>query len=140
MVSLSDGAMTVENAGMYYQQHYSSGIGEYYAPSDEPSAGHTLGKGAEALGLTGDITAEQFDAILRGVDPISGLQLRAKARHHQGDERAGWDITLSPPKSVTLQALVAGDARIIEVVRQAAIHAVEAVEPCALSRQHGGRQ
>src|SRR5262249_51852490 len=98
MVSLSDGAMTVENAGMYYQQHYSSRIGEYYAPSDEAASGHTLGKGAEALGLSGELTTEQFDALLRGIDPTSGLQLRTKSSRHQGSERAGWDITLSPPK------------------------------------------
>ena len=140
MVSLSDGAMTVENAGMYYQQHYSSSIGEYYAPSDEAAIGQTLGKGAEAMGLGGEITAEQFKAILNGVDPMSGVQLRAKPKHHQGSERAGWDVTLSPPKSVSIQALVAGDTRLIEADRQAAIRAIQEVEACALGRRRGGKE
>jgi conjugative relaxase-like TrwC/TraI family protein len=139
MVSLSDGAMTVENAGMYYQQHYSS-IGEYYAPSDQPAIGQTLGKGAEALGLGRNISAEQFDAILRGIDPTSGVQLRAKPKHNQGEQRAGWDITLSPPKSISIQALVAGDTRLIEADRQAAIRAIQEAEACALGRRRGGRE
>ena len=140
MVSLSDGAMSVDSAGMYYQQHYSSAIGEYYAPGDEPSLGHTLGKGAEVLGLAAEITAEQFDAVLRGIDPTSGIQLRAKANHHRGEERAGWDVTLSPPKSISIQALVAGDTRLIEADRQAALRAIQEVEACALGRRRGGRE
>jgi hypothetical protein len=34
MVSLSDGAMTIEAAGTYYRQHYST-VGEYYAPDEK---------------------------------------------------------------------------------------------------------
>ena len=38
MVSLSDGAMSVEAAGSYYRQHYST-VGEYYAPDETPTIG-----------------------------------------------------------------------------------------------------
>ena len=78
MVSLSDGAMTIEDAGTYYRNHYST-VGEYYAPDEKPTIGQALGRGAGALGLQGDITAEQFEALLRGHDPTSGVVLRAKA-------------------------------------------------------------
>ena len=138
MVSLSKGAMNVEGAKMYFQNHYS--VRDYYAEDESLSNGYLLGKGAQALGLNGnEITAEQFDRLLQGRDPTSGAVLRAKATH--GDtERAGWDVTLSPPKSVSIQALVGGDRRLIEADRQAAIRAIQEVEPCALSRQHGGSE
>ena len=138
MVSLSDGAMNVAAAKMYFHNHLS--VRDYYAQDESLANGYVLGKGAEALGLNGnEITAEQFDRLLQGRDPTSGAVLRAKATH--GDtERAGWDVTLSPPKTVSIQALVAGDRRLIEADRQAAIRAIHEVEPCALSRQHGGSQ
>ena len=138
MVSLSDGAMSVEAAGSYYRQHYST-VGEYYAPDETPTIGQALGKGAAALGLQGDITAAQFEALLRGLDPVSGGVLRA-APTHGSEQRAGWDVTLSPPKSVSIQALVAGDTRLIEADRQAARRALEQAEACALGRRHGGKQ
>ncbi len=138
MVSLSDGAMGIEDAGNYYRNHYST-VGEYYAPDEKPTIGQALGRGAAALGLEGDITAEQFEVLLRGCDPTSGAVLRVKANH--GDvTRAGWDVTLSPPKSVSIQALVAGDTRLIEADRQAAITAIREAEACALGRQHGGKE
>jgi DNA-binding transcriptional LysR family regulator len=82
MVSLSDGAMTIEDAGAYYRQHYST-VGEYYAPGEEPTIGQALGEGAAALGLQGGISAEQFEALLRGLgcglvpEPLARPQLEA---------------------------------------------------------------
>jgi conjugative relaxase-like TrwC/TraI family protein len=138
MVSLSDGAMTVEDAGTYYHQHYST-VGEYYAPDQNPTIGQALGKGAAALGLQGDITAEQFEALLHGCDPTTGAVLRAKVTHGN-IERAGWDMTLSPPKSVSIRALVAGDTRLIEADRQAARRALQEAEASALGRRRGGKE
>jgi conjugative relaxase-like TrwC/TraI family protein len=130
--------MNVAGAKMYFDNHYS--VRDYYAEDDSLVNGYLLGKGAEALGLKGnEINTEQFDLLLHGRDPTSGAVLRTKATH--GDiERAGWDITLSPPKTISMQALVVGDRRLIEADRQAAIRAIQEVEPCALSRQHGGSQ
>src|SRR5712692_2162342 len=137
MVTFSK-ALSIENAGSYYRNHYSA-AGEYYAPTQAPTIGQTVGKGVEALGLPNDITAEQFEALLRGRDPATDAILRTKANH--GDvERAGWDMTLSPPKSISIQALVAGDTRLIDADRQAALRAVEEAERCALSRHRGGRE
>jgi conjugative relaxase-like TrwC/TraI family protein len=139
MVTFSK-AQTVAHAGQYYELHYSSKIGEYYAPSAEPVVGHALGKGAEALGIAGDITAEQFEALLRGQDPNSDLRIRMKSSRPDAVERAGWDCTISPPKSISIQALVAGDQRLIEVDRRAATRAMQLAEACALGRQHGGKE
>jgi conjugative relaxase-like TrwC/TraI family protein len=130
--------LSIANAGSYYRNHYSA-TGEYYAPTEAPTIGQTIGKGAEALRLPREITAEQFEALLRGRDPITDAVLRTRATH--GDvERAGWDMTLSPPKSISIQALVCGDTGLIEDSRQAAEEAIEQVERCALSHQHAGSE
>jgi conjugative relaxase-like TrwC/TraI family protein len=133
-------ALTVEHAGNYYEQHYSPKLGEYYAPTQGQIVGHAIGKGAEALGITGDITAEQFEALLRGRNPATDAALRMKANRADANERAGWDCTISPPKSISIQALVAGDTRLIEADRQAAVRAMREAEACALGRQRGGRE
>ena len=130
--------LSVANAGTYYQAHYST-VGEYYAPTEAPTIGQAIGKGAETLGLSGDITGKQFEALLRGRDPSSDAVLRSRATRETANERAGWDMTLSPPKSISIQALVAGDNRLIEADRQAACYAIEQAERCAFSRQHGGK-
>jgi conjugative relaxase-like TrwC/TraI family protein len=138
MVSLSKGAMNVAAASVYFKNHLS--VRDYYAQDETFANGYVLGKAAAELGLDkAEITAEQFDHLLHGRDPNSGLSLRPKF-NQGGVERAGWDITLSPPKTISMQALVAGDRRLIEADRQAAIRAIQEVEPCALSRQHGGSQ
>ncbi|MBV8362766.1 MAG: relaxase domain-containing protein, partial [Deltaproteobacteria bacterium] len=139
MISLSKGAMNVGGAKLYFENHYS--VRDYYTQDEKFANGYVFGKAAEALGLHGgsEITAEQFERLLRGEEPNTGIVLRTKANHGT-THRAGWDITLSPPKSVTLQALVAGDARLIEAGREAAIYAIEQAEKCALSRRHGGRE
>ncbi|HTW88054.1 MAG TPA: MobF family relaxase, partial [Candidatus Binataceae bacterium] len=138
MVSVSD-ALSVENAGSYYRAHYSA-VGEYYAPTGTLAIGQAVGEGAETLGLAGPVTAEQFEALLHGIDPNSGAVLRTGPSRSDAAARAGFDLTFSPPKSVSIQALVAGDARLIEAARNAALRALQEAERCALARQHGGSE
>jgi len=136
MVSFSDGAMTIEQAGSYYRAHYSAA--GYYAGTEQGIIGHAVGRGAQLLAVS-DLTAEQFEALLRGHHPTTQAELRTKATH--GDtERAGWDCTLSPPKSISIQALVCGDERLMQADREAALYAIREVEACALARRHGGKE
>jgi conjugative relaxase-like TrwC/TraI family protein len=138
MVSVSD-ALTIENAASYYKAHYST-VGEYYAPTGASTIGEAFGQGAEALGLAGPVTAQQFDSLLRGIDPNSGAVLRTGPSRSDATARAGFDMTFSPPKSISIQALVAGDHRLIEAARNAAVRTLQETERCALSRQRGGSE
>jgi len=138
MVSVSDD-LTIENAGSYYKAHYSAAA-EYYAPTGASAIGEAVGKGAEALGLAGPITAEQFETLLRGIDPNSGAVLRTGPSRSDATQRAGFDLTFSPPKSISIQALVVGDTRLIEAARDAALRALREAERCALARQRGGSE
>jgi conjugative relaxase-like TrwC/TraI family protein len=73
---------------------------DYYSRDGEPP-GRWAGKGAGQLSLDGPVTQTEFDAALRGIDPKTGerlAQLGGRGREHA----AGWDMTFSAPKSVSV--------------------------------------
>jgi conjugative relaxase-like TrwC/TraI family protein len=83
--------------------------------------GEWQGRGAELLGLSGGVTREQFEAVREGLHPETGEYLRP--RHsadrvsvdgsEQSKARSLYDLTFSAPKSISIQAMVAGDSRLI---------------------------
>jgi len=88
----------------------------YYEAADDYYAedGHApcswWGAGAQALELSRSVDPTDFRALLDGVLPDGTLM------HHGGEgaRRAGTDLTFSAPKSVSMQALIAGDRRLIQ--------------------------
>ncbi|MBV9531844.1 MAG: relaxase domain-containing protein [Bradyrhizobium sp.] len=96
---------------------------DYYSRGGEPP-GRWAGKGAERLSLVGPVTHAEFGAALQGIDPKTGerlAQIGGRGREHS----AGWDMTFSAPKSVSvLWALSEGHDR--EMIEQAHRLAVEA--------------
>lgn len=91
-------------AASYYES-----AGEYYADGGQ-SPSEWQGKGAEALGLSGDVDRDQFRDLLDG--KVADQQL-GTVRDGKLEHRPGWDVTLSAPKSVSIMAEVAGDRRLI---------------------------
>ena len=87
----------------------------YYAKDDPDhrAASGWAGKGADALGLSGPVDPDVFTAILEGRVP-DGPRLGRPGKDGEIVHRPGRDLTLSAPKSVSLAALVGGDARIVE--------------------------
>ena len=85
----------------------------YYAREDPAhrAASAWKGKGAEALGLSGPVDPDTFTTILEGQVP-GGPRLGRPGKDGAITHRPGRDLTLSAPKSVSLAALVGGDARI----------------------------
>jgi conjugative relaxase-like TrwC/TraI family protein len=83
--------------------------------------GEWLGRGAELLGLRGTVTREQFEAVREGLHPESGEFLRPRHSSdrtnvdgsEQSKARSLYDLTFSAPKSVSVQALVGGDERLV---------------------------
>ena len=86
----------------------------YYA-KDDPAhreASAWQGRGAEDLGLSGPVDPDVFRAVLEGRVPDgSGRRLGRPGKDGAFHHRPGRDLTLSAPKSVSLLALVGGDAR-----------------------------
>jgi conjugative relaxase-like TrwC/TraI family protein len=111
--------MSVGKAGHYFKSD------DYYLSEK----GEWQGKGAEALGLAGEVGNDDFKAVLRGLDPRSGESLveektdRGTGTAHR---RGGIDLTFSAPKSVSVLALA--DGRIKDAHEAAVAAVVDYVE------------
>ncbi|ECD2402244.1 conjugative transfer relaxase/helicase TraI [Salmonella enterica subsp. enterica serovar Newport] len=90
------------------------------------------GKGAEQLGLQGDVDKEVFTRVLEGRLP-DGADL-SRQQDGGNKHRPGYDLTFSAPKSVSLMAMLAGDKRLTEAHNQAVDIAVRQVEALASTR------
>jgi conjugative relaxase-like TrwC/TraI family protein len=89
----------VGGAEDYYLSMVARGREEYYTGAGE-SPGTWLGSGTIRLGLAGEVSAEDLRAILAGISPRSGTELGLPRR--AGPRVAGFDLTFSAPKSVSL--------------------------------------
>src|SRR5215831_4183717 len=114
---------------------------DYYA-EDERVIGQWHGRGAQVLGLSGDVNSEQFEAIRQGVDPHSGEFLRQRQSADrvaadgttQSHGRNLYDFTISAPKSISIMAQLAGDDRFIEAHQKAVGEALKEMESYAATR------
>ena len=108
----SIGAVAAPSQGAHYYE-----ADGYYA-KDSPehlAASAWAGKGAAELGLRGPVNPDTFKAVLEGEVPDgSGKRLGRRIGNDEIHHRPGRDLTFSAPKSVSLAALVGGDARIVE--------------------------
>jgi conjugative relaxase-like TrwC/TraI family protein len=136
MLVMSKGALTAAQAATYYEEKYSHD--DYYSEKQQV-VGQWFGRGAEELGLSGDVATDDFRAVLNGLHPASGEVLVQKANGYE-DRRAGWDATFNAPKSISIQGLVGGDGSLIEAHRKAVSRALEELEQYALSRRRGGSE
>jgi conjugative relaxase-like TrwC/TraI family protein len=80
----------------------------YYTEGQLTEHSQWLGRGAKALGLEGKVDRSAFEAVLAGRLP-DGTVIPDGAR---GEHRAGFDLTFSAPKSVSLLVYVGGDERL----------------------------
>src|SRR5919201_4200809 len=128
---LSHKVLTRQDVGRA-ASYYEDGADDYYAGEGEASAWQ--GKGAEALALHGSVDPERFRELLAGHVTPGGPSSRS-ARRHDAKDRIGIDLTFSAPKSVSLQALVGGDARIVEAHDRAVAFALAAAEERAQTRK-----
>jgi conjugative relaxase-like TrwC/TraI family protein len=103
-VVVSLGKLTVGHED-YYEREVAGGAEDYYAMRGE-AQGERVGSGSEGLGLEGAATGGQLRELLEGRDPSSGELLRQRSVRV-----TGWDVTYSPPKSVSVLH-AAGDARV----------------------------
>ncbi|HET9596261.1 MAG TPA: MobF family relaxase, partial [Anaeromyxobacteraceae bacterium] len=117
----------VNRAASYYED----GADDYYAGEGEASAWQ--GRGAELLGLEGAVDGERLRELLAG-----HVGSRASSRistRQDAQTRIGIDLTFSAPKSVSLQALVGGDARLVEAHDRAVAHTLALAEERAQARK-----
>ena len=101
----------------------------YYAKNDPEHrrASFWHGEAASAAGLRGHVHPKRFESVLSGQVPGADVRLGRK-RDGEHVHRPGWDITLSAPKSVSLEALVRGDRRVIRAHDQAVYETLDWIE------------
>jgi conjugative relaxase-like TrwC/TraI family protein len=95
-------------AGRYYTER----LPGYYLDGGEPP-GRWWGRATSDLGLSGQIEAKAFLAVMAGQDPVSGGTLGR--RYGEGSVR-GYDATFSAPKSVSVLFALGNDEVRNEVV------------------------
>lgn len=133
--------LNLRNAKAYFREHLSAG--DYYAQSHTVS-GEWFGLGAEKLGLRGVVTEAEFLRLCEGRHPKTGRRLTRRLntdRRQNGasvaNRRVFYDFTISPPKSVSVVALM-GDRRIVRLHDEAVRTAMAELEPLALARVRKG--
>lgn len=119
----------IENAGS--ASHYFSAQDDYYSKEGQ---GVWLGQGARRLGLPGEVDASRFRELLEGRLP-DGRSIHATFNVSTAAKRHGWDFTFSAPKSVSMQALIAGDQAIVDAHNKAVLDAFELMERLAAARK-----
>ena len=89
----------------YYKEGRSAQM-DYYSEKEQ-AIGRWGGLAAEQLGLTGDISKQDFAALCDNINPITGKSLTGR---NDADRRVGYDFTFNASKSVSLAYAFANEA------------------------------
>ena len=134
---------SLKNAESYFREHL--GVGDYYMKGQSVS-GQWFGDGANQLGLSGATREKEFLNLCNNLHPQTGEQLTPRMNtkrvsvdakghiHEAANRRVFYDFTLSPPKSVSIAALVGNDKRIIEAHDEAVTTAMRELQNYAATR------
>jgi conjugative relaxase-like TrwC/TraI family protein len=134
---------SLRNAKSYFREHL--GVGDYYMKGQTVS-GQWFGEAARELGLSGVTTEREFLNLCNNLHPQTEEQLTPRMNskrvrvdkdgnvHESANRRVFYDFTLSPPKSVSIAALVGNDQRIIEAHDEAVQVAMRELQIYAATR------
>ena len=121
----------IRGNNQYAAAHYFSAADDYYA---KENPGEWQGQGAYTLGLTGSVEQAQLSRLLAGKLP-NGERIQTTFDPADNKKRMGLDLTFSAPKSVSMQALVAGDKDVTVAHDRAVTRALEQIEKLAEARK-----
>jgi conjugative relaxase-like TrwC/TraI family protein len=117
MVASLSKAMSASTLEQYHSKD------NYYSQGEGLENSQWQGSFAAHQRLEGNIHKADWTQACNGNDP-QGNELRRK----QNNSRAGWDITLSAPKSASLKALIDQDDHVLEAHRKAVQSTVQYIE------------
>jgi len=123
----SDGKVT-RAIDSYYQEEKD----DYYTREKQPSEWY--GSLASELELVGSIEKADFTQLLDGQRKDKILR-DSSFKKKSANDRLGMDLTFNAPKSVSIQALVAGDSRLIEAHHAAVKESLAMIEGNAQARK-----
>jgi conjugative relaxase-like TrwC/TraI family protein len=118
----------LKNAKTYFAEHLS--VGDYYQENARVQ-GEWSGAGPVKLGLVETVTPEDFVALCENRHPQTRGRL---TQRRDAVRRVFYDFTFSPPKSVSVAALVAADKRIALAHAEAVKMALGELEQFASTR------
>ena len=131
-------ALSARQAARYHAEEFRNARDNYYTSGDE-IRGEWHGRLAHEWGLAGAVSEEHFQRLANGHHPVTDEALvRHQTAHTMPhahgasvqtmEHRAGWDATFSAPKSVSLTALLGGDARVRDAHRESVRIALDETE------------
>src|SRR5580700_4269010 len=109
---------------------------DYYMEGQD-IAGHWFGKGAEQLGLLGEVDEQRYLALCDNVNPATGEQLTPRQK---GNRRPLFDWTFSAPKAVSVLYEISGDEGILDAFRQSYHETLKDAEAEMKTRVRRGRK
>ncbi|MDM0015037.1 MobF family relaxase [Variovorax sp. J22P168] len=125
------GITLIKGSNQYAAAHYFASGDDYYA---KEHAGEWQGEGARILGLTGPVEQKQLSRLFNGQLP-NGERIQLTFDRTTNEKRMALDLTFSAPKSVSMQALIAGDKAVTEAHDRAVTKAMREVERLAVARR-----
>jgi len=143
MLTLSK-PLSASQVRTYHEREFASERQNYWS-RDQQGHSEWQGKLAEQWGLSGPVGNEHFARLTEGQHPHTEEQLvrHQVSKTYEGkfgkevtsvEHRAGWDATFSAPKSVSLTALVGGDERVREALRESVRVALTELEKYTQAR------
>ncbi len=114
--------ITMSKSGAAAEQYFRSHLRTSdYLSQDGARPGIWFGKGAERLGLEGEVAAKDFLALAGNRNPQTGERLSVR---DVKNARPGYDFTFSGPKSFAAMWARTGDERLIDVLRDSILDTI----------------
>ena len=120
------------------KEYYANALStsDYYSEKGE-IVGQWRGNAAEAIGLSGDVTQEQFNKLCDNINPISDEKLTARTNENR---RVAYDFTFSVPKAVSLAYALGDDPKILEAFQSSFLDTMKLIESHAETRVRASGQ
>ena len=121
-------SINAQQAKDYFTRHMDR---DYYLRDATEFPGHWHGRGAELLGLSGQVDKDSYFRLCENIDPRTGEQLTPRTK---AERRVLYDFTFNAPKSVTLAYELGGDERIETAFRDSVKETMEEMENAMRAR------
>ena len=131
--------ITTSTAGKEAADYFDAALStsDYYA-SDHGLWG---GKGAERLGLKGQVEREAFVALAKNLVPRKAKeQLTVRMKSEDGNRRAGYDFTFSVPKSISVYLAETSDKAVESMIHDSFTETMTDIEARMETRVRIGGQ
>ena len=121
----------------YFTEHLSKS--DYYMRDAQEVVGEWHGRGAERLGLVGQVDKDSYFRLCENINPKTGEQLTPRTK---AERRVLYDFTFDVPKPVTLAYELGGDDRILDAFRASVKETMDELEDAmrVRVRKNGARE